>query len=169
MIGKAERGPEAVASIRRHGAAYLLCRSMRAARVVAFEDPGRGAIREFERIDLPVTVAVDLNGRSIHVLSVDAPESARNPLCLTPKHVAAGQDLSLVTVRFAARRLSHPLGVVKPASPLPGVSLCDECAKAQSFFRPPRSRPLCLSGSTRGSRWHSMQFWKFWMPSSRCS
>ena len=71
-----------MASIRRHGAAclsatggaaYLLCRSMRAARVVAFEDLGVEAIREFGLIDLPVTVAVDTNARSICVFSVDAP------------------------------------------------------------------------------------------------
>lgn len=75
MIGKAERGPAAVASIRRHGAAYLsatggaaylLSQAIRAARVVAFEDLGMEAIHEFELVAFPVTVAVDATGRAIH-------------------------------------------------------------------------------------------------------
>lgn len=78
MIGKAERGPAAVASIRRHGAAYLsatggaaylLSKSIRSSRVVAFEDLGMEAIREFDLVDFPVTVAVDASGRSIHLFS----------------------------------------------------------------------------------------------------
>ncbi|WP_297529323.1 fumarate hydratase [Thiohalobacter sp.] len=75
MIGKAERGPQAIEAIRRHGAvyliatggaAYLVAKSIRAARVVAFEDLGMEAIYEFEVRDMPVTVAVDSRGRSIH-------------------------------------------------------------------------------------------------------
>ncbi len=75
MIGKAERGPQAVASIRRHGvaslvatggAAYLLSRAIRAARVVAFADLGMEAIHEFNLVDFPVTVAVDSTGKSVH-------------------------------------------------------------------------------------------------------
>lgn len=75
MIGKAERGPDAVASIRRHGAAYLsatggaaylLSKAIRSARVVAFDDLGMEAIHEFELADFPVTVAVDATGRSVH-------------------------------------------------------------------------------------------------------
>ena len=75
MIGKAERGPEAIESIRRHkaayliavgGAAYLVSKAIRKARVVAFEDLGMEAIYEFEVEDMPVTVAVDSNGTSIH-------------------------------------------------------------------------------------------------------
>lgn len=75
MIGKAERGPEAIASIRRHGgaylsatggAAYLLSRSITRARVLAFADLGMEAIHEFELADFPVTVAVDARGRTIH-------------------------------------------------------------------------------------------------------
>lgn len=77
MVGKAERGPEAVAAIRRHGAAYLsatggaaylLARAIKAARVVAFHDLGMEAIHAFELADFPVTVAVDAQGRSIHRL-----------------------------------------------------------------------------------------------------
>ncbi|WP_159918126.1 fumarate hydratase [Pantoea sp. 18069] len=75
MIGKAERGKDAVAAIARHGgaylsatggAAYLLAKSIRAARVIAFADLGMEAIHEFVLHDFPVTVAVDSKGRSIH-------------------------------------------------------------------------------------------------------
>ena len=75
MIGKAERGPEAIDSIKRHrgvsliavgGAAYLVSRAIRSARVVAFPDLGMEAIYEFEVENMPVTVAVDSEGRSIH-------------------------------------------------------------------------------------------------------
>ncbi|MDP1686400.1 fumarate hydratase [Hydrogenophaga sp.] len=79
MIGKAERGPEAIASIRKHarayltatgGAAYLLSKSIRSSRVVAFEDLGMEAIHEFELKDFPVTVAIDARGRAIHRIQV---------------------------------------------------------------------------------------------------
>ncbi len=75
MIGKAERGPVAVESIRRHGAAYLaavggaaylLSKAIRRSRVIAFADLGMEAIHEFELVDFPVTVAVDASGRQIH-------------------------------------------------------------------------------------------------------
>ena len=76
MIGKAERGPQAIASIKHHkavyliavgGAAYLVSKAIRSARVVAFEDLGMEAIYEFEVQDMPVTVAVDSKGESVHV------------------------------------------------------------------------------------------------------
>jgi fumarate hydratase class I len=75
MIGKGERGPAAIESIRKHGsasliavggAAYLVARAIRKARVVAFADLGMEAIYEFEVQDMPVTVAVDSAGRSVH-------------------------------------------------------------------------------------------------------
>jgi fumarate hydratase class I len=75
MIGKAERGPIAIEAIRRHraaylmavgGAAYLVSKSIRKARVLAFEDLGMEAIYEFEVQDMPVTVAVDASGSSVH-------------------------------------------------------------------------------------------------------
>ena len=75
MIGKAERGPAAIEAIRRHhsvyliatgGAAYLVSKAVRRARVVAFEDMGMEAIYEFEVVDMPVTVAVDTRGESVH-------------------------------------------------------------------------------------------------------
>lgn len=75
MIGKAERGPAAREAIRRHrsvylmavgGAAYLVSKAIRSARVVAFEDLGMEAIYEFEVKDMPVTVAVDSEGNSVH-------------------------------------------------------------------------------------------------------
>lgn len=75
MVGKAERGPEAVEAIRRHkaaylmavgGAAYLVSKAIRSSRVVAFGDLGMEAIYEFEVKDMPVTVAVDARGASVH-------------------------------------------------------------------------------------------------------
>jgi fumarate hydratase class I len=74
-IGKAERGPVGIAAIRRHasvyliavgGAAYLVSKAIRSARVVAFADLGMEAIHEFEVEDMPVTVAVDAAGTSVH-------------------------------------------------------------------------------------------------------
>ena len=78
MIGKAERGAEAIASIRRHkgaylcatgGAAYLMSRAIKSAKVLAFDDLGMEAIHEFELDDFPVTVAVDSEGRTIHIFT----------------------------------------------------------------------------------------------------
>ncbi|MEJ6612928.1 MAG: fumarate hydratase [Porticoccus sp.] len=75
MIGKAERGPSAIDAIRDHkaiylmavgGAAYLVSKAIIGAKVVAFEDLGMEAIYEFEIVDMPVTVAVDTNGESVH-------------------------------------------------------------------------------------------------------
>jgi len=75
MVGKAERGLAAIESIRRHGAvyliavggaAYLVAKAIKGSRVVAFEDLGMEAIREFVVQDMPVTVAVDSRGESIH-------------------------------------------------------------------------------------------------------
>jgi fumarate hydratase class I len=75
MIGKAERGPQGIEAIKKHravyliatgGAAYLVSRSIRSAKVLAFADMGMEAIYEFEVEDMPVTVAVDVNGESIH-------------------------------------------------------------------------------------------------------
>ncbi len=75
MVGKAERGPAGIAAIAKHkaaylmavgGAAYLVARAIKGARVVAFEDLGMEAIYEFEVKDMPVTVAVDSAGTSVH-------------------------------------------------------------------------------------------------------
>ncbi len=75
MIGKAERGPAAIEAIRRHkaaylmavgGAAYLVAKAIRKSRVLAFRDLGMEAIYEFEVRDMPVTVAVDAQGTSVH-------------------------------------------------------------------------------------------------------
>ena len=75
MIGKSERGQAAIEAIRDHqavyliavgGAAYLVAQAVTSARVVAFEDLGMEAIYEFVVNDMPVTVAVDTQGRSIH-------------------------------------------------------------------------------------------------------
>jgi fumarate hydratase class I len=75
MIGKAERGPAAIEAIRKHksaylmavgGAAYLVAKAIKAAKVVGFADLGMEAIYEFEVKDMPVTVAVDAGGTSVH-------------------------------------------------------------------------------------------------------
>ena len=75
MVGKAERGPVAVEAIKKHkaaylmavgGAAYLVSKAIRKSRVVGFADLGMEAIYEFEVEDMPVTVAVDANGTSVH-------------------------------------------------------------------------------------------------------
>ncbi len=75
MIGKAERGPVAIEAIRKHravylmavgGAAYLVSRAIVNSRTVAFPELGMEAIYEFEVKDMPVTVAVDVNGESVH-------------------------------------------------------------------------------------------------------
>lgn len=75
MVGKAERGPTAIEAIRQHksvylmavgGSAYLVSKAIKAARVLAFEDLGMEAIYEFEVQDMPVTVAVDSTGESVH-------------------------------------------------------------------------------------------------------
>ncbi|MEO5765483.1 MAG: fumarate hydratase [Casimicrobiaceae bacterium] len=75
MIGKAERGPMAIDAIRKHraaylmavgGAAYLVSKAIRSAKVLAFADLGMEAIYEFDVKDMPVTVAVDARGTSVH-------------------------------------------------------------------------------------------------------
>jgi fumarate hydratase class I len=75
MIGKSERGPVAIEAIRKHksaylmavgGAAYLVAKAMRSAKVLAFADLGMEAIYEFEVRDMPVTVAVSADGVSVH-------------------------------------------------------------------------------------------------------
>ncbi|WP_445144456.1 fumarate hydratase [Dyella sp. Tek66A03] len=75
MVGKAERGPAAIEAIKQHqsvylmavgGAAYLVSKAIKASRVVGFADLGMEAIYEFEVQDMPVTVAVDSAGTSVH-------------------------------------------------------------------------------------------------------
>jgi fumarate hydratase, class I len=75
MIGKAERGPAGIAAIQKHraaylmavgGAAYLVSKAIKKAEVVGFADLGMEAIYEFEVVDMPVTVAVDASGESVH-------------------------------------------------------------------------------------------------------
>jgi fumarate hydratase class I len=75
MVGKAERGPATIEAIRKHGAvylmavggaAYLVAKAIKGSRLIAFEDLGMEAIREFEVVDMPVTVAVDSRGGSVH-------------------------------------------------------------------------------------------------------
>jgi fumarate hydratase, class I len=75
MVGKAERGPVAIEAIKKHssaylvavgGAAYLVSKAIRSAKVLGFEDLGMEAIYEFEVEDMPVTVGVDSQGVSVH-------------------------------------------------------------------------------------------------------
>ncbi len=75
MVGKAERGPAAIEAIKKHrsaylmavgGAAYLVAKAIKTAKVVGFADLGMEAIYEFEVKDMPVTVAVDSTGTSVH-------------------------------------------------------------------------------------------------------
>ena len=75
MIGKAERGPAAIEAIKRHGsaylmavggAAYLVAKAIKQAKVLGFADLGMEAIYEFDVVDMPVTVAVDAKGSSVH-------------------------------------------------------------------------------------------------------
>jgi fumarate hydratase class I len=75
MIGKAERGESTIKSIKKHkasyliavgGAAYLISKSIKKAKVLAFEEMGMEAIYELEVKDMPVTVAVDTDGENIH-------------------------------------------------------------------------------------------------------
>lgn len=80
MIGKAERGHETVEAIKKHksvylmavgGAAYLVSKAIKKAKVIAFEELGMEAIYEFEVEDMPVTVAVDSNGVNAHQIGPD--------------------------------------------------------------------------------------------------
>ena len=76
MVGKAERGPTAIEAIKKHksaylmavgGAAYLVSKAIKQAKVVGFADLGMEAIYEFDVVDMPVTVAVDAGGTSAHI------------------------------------------------------------------------------------------------------
>jgi fumarate hydratase class I len=76
MVGKSERGPVAIEAIRDNkavylmavgGAAYLVSKAIKTSRVLAFDDLGMEAIYEFEVQDMPVTVAVDSSGTSVHI------------------------------------------------------------------------------------------------------
>ena len=76
MVGKAERGPTAIEAIQKHqsaylmavgGAAYLVSKAIKHAKVVGFADLGMEAIYEFDVVDMPVTVAVDAGGTSAHI------------------------------------------------------------------------------------------------------
>ncbi len=76
MVGKAERGADTIEIIKQHkavyltavgGAAYLISRAIESAKVIAYEELGMEAIYEFEVKDMPVTVAVDVQGESVHI------------------------------------------------------------------------------------------------------
>jgi fumarate hydratase, class I len=93
MIGKAERGPAAIDAIKKHGAVYLMAvggaaflvaKAIKSSRLIAFEDLGMEAIREFEVEDMPVTVAVDSRGESVHQTG---PAKWRSKIGLIPVEV----------------------------------------------------------------------------------
>src|SRR5271154_528700 len=97
MVGKAERGPETVASIRKHrsayliavgGAAFLVSQAIRKSRVVAFPELGMEAVYEFEVEDMPVTVAVSSSGESVHDTG---PPAYRGKFAGIPVTVAGGR------------------------------------------------------------------------------
>lgn len=97
MVGKSERGPQAIEAIKDNGAvylmavggaAYLVSKAIKASKVLAFEDLGMEAIYEFEVVDMPVTVAVSADGTSVHTTG-PAEWSAR---------IAASQDLGGVPI-----------------------------------------------------------------------
>ncbi|MEG9432978.1 fumarate hydratase [Terriglobus sp. ADX1] len=97
MVGKSERGPQAIDAIKDNGAvylmavggaAYLVSKAIKASKVLAFEDLGMEAIYEFEVVDMPVTVAVSADGTSVHTTG-PAEWSAR---------IAASQDLGGVPI-----------------------------------------------------------------------
>ncbi len=90
MIGKAERGPVAIEAIKKHksaylmavgGAAYLVSKAIKTAKVVGFADMGMEAIYEFDVVDMPVTVAVDAGGTSAHITGP----------ALWKEHIATGE------------------------------------------------------------------------------
>ncbi|WP_417067947.1 fumarate hydratase [Niveibacterium terrae] len=94
MIGKAERGPAAIAAIKKHrsvylmavgGAAYLVSKAIKTAKVVAFADLGMEAIYEFDVVDMPVTVAVDSLGSAVHETG---PREWRAKIGKIPVHLA---------------------------------------------------------------------------------
>lgn len=94
MIGKAERGEVAIESIKKHrsvyliavgGAAYLVSKAIKASRLIAFEELGMEAIREFEIENMPVTVAVDSRGDSVHKTG---PKEWRQKIADIPVHHA---------------------------------------------------------------------------------
>ncbi len=87
MIGKAERGEATIKSIKKHkasyliavgGAAYLISKSIKKSKVVAFEEMGMEAIYEFEVKDMPVTVAVDTDGENIHKVLDNIPLTSQS-------------------------------------------------------------------------------------------
>lgn len=100
MIGKSERGPVAIESIKQHksaylmavgGAAYLVSKAIKSAKVIGFADLGMEAIYEFDVKDMPVTVAVDSNGVSVHATG---PQEWR-------ERIATSTNLSKIAVTAA--------------------------------------------------------------------
>ena len=135
MIGKAERGPVAIEAIKNHkaaylmavgGAAYLVSKAIRGAKVLAFEDLGMEAIYEFEVQDMPVTVAVDSTGTSVH---------------------NTGPKEWRVKIAVADRR-GRPRNRPIVKWPRPARNLHDEDVRRASVFtstRPPWASTICCT------------------------
>ena len=107
MIGKAERGQATIDSLKQHravyliavgGAAYLVSKAIKKARILAFEDLGMEAIYEFEVEDMPVTVAVDSKGQSLHQ---SGPKFWKNKMAGIKGHHQRNTGMNLEKVIFA--------------------------------------------------------------------
>ena len=148
MVGKAERGPETVASIRKHrsayliavgGAAFLVSQAIRAARVVAFAELGMEAVYEFDVKDMPVTVAVSSDGESVHETGPAAwrGKFAGIPMTSNSRRRIAGQYFTLqpygvltgratgrpsITASMASLKYGCALGI-SPASAVAMLSM----------------------------------------------
>ena len=142
MVGKAERGPVAIEAIKDNkavylmavgGAAYLVSKAIKKSTTLAFADLGMEAIYEFEVEDMPVTVAVDSNGTSVHETGprewkeriAELPGNRldryrqRGGAIAAPPHFFASTT-SLRFARSCSRRISFR-GTIVPASCLPSA------------------------------------------------
>jgi fumarate hydratase class I len=151
MIGKAERGPVAIEAIRKHksaylmavgGAAYLVAKAIKAAKVVGFADLGMEAIYEFDVKDMPVTVAVDAGGTSVHNTG---PREWQTRIGKIPVAVAwsRGVRRRVRAWRLFEAALATPLGRQRLRAPVARRS-------RQRFWGPARARTRSLA--TRHTR-----------------
>ena len=118
MVGKAERGPVAIEAIKKHksaylmavgGAAYLVSKAIKQAKVVGFEDLGMEAIYEFDVVDMPVTVAVDAGGTSAHITG--PAEWQKRIASGEFKNHHAGAGLTVSTMGQGSSNADRPIGV----------------------------------------------------------
>jgi len=133
MVGKAERGPVAIDAIREFGAvylmavggaAYLVSKAIHGSRLLAFEDLGMEAIYEFDVRDMPVTVAVDSKGTSVHQT---APPSGKSALRDTDTAVAGNREQGIENRRRRVPRCKKAAGRRKVLK-IPSTPLCRYCS-----------------------------------------